>query len=261
MRIEVEEHKKAGAPLWMCTFADLMSLLLTFFLLLLSMSSTELAKFRAMAGSLRDAFGAKSDLAIAPISMSDEILPQIDERRGDESSPAAGEFERELTQSLERAGVEIESAMVQVDQNTVSLRLESDLLFPSGDAALRPEAIPVLDAVARYVKTTNYTLDIAGHTDNVPIQTSTYPSNWELSAARAGSAVRHLTERGVDSRRLRAIGCADTEPVADNSTADGRSANRRVEFVFTRPRAARTLRLPAKEGVEPPGRAADSVGE
>lgn len=252
------EEKKGGAPAWMCTFADLMSLLLTFFVLLLSMSSTEAAKFRAMAGSLRDAFGMKSDIALSPTSLSDEILPHDDERQGDEGSPDS-ELERELMKKLEEAGINPESATLEGDKDTVVLRLESDLLFASGDATLRPEAYPALDAIAHYLRSTDYMLDVVGHTDNVPIATAVFPSNWELSAARAGQAVRRLTEQAIPPTRLRAIGRADTEPVADNATAEGRSDNRRVEFVFTRPPQPGEITLPAN--VEQSPQPADSLRE
>ena len=232
----------------MCTFADLMSLLLTFFVLMLSMSSTEAAKFRAMAGSLRDAFGMRSDLAISPTPMSDEILPHDDERQGDDGSPETDEFERELREALEELGVDTGEMKLDGD-DTVLLRLDGDLLFASGEAALKPEALPAVDAIARYLRSTDYTLDVVGYTDNVPIATPVFPSNWELSAARAGQAVRRITEQRVEPGRLRAIGRAETEPIAGNDTAQGRSANRRVEFIFTRPASPETITLP--DAVEP----------
>ncbi len=235
------------------------SLLLTFFVLLLSMSSTEAAKFRAMAGSLRDAFGMRSDLALSPTPMSDEILPRDDERQGDEGSPQTQEFQAELQAALQEAGVDLETTTMMGDENTVVLRLDSDLLFASGDATLKAEAFPALDAIAKHLNTTAYSLDVVGHTDNVPIGTVTFPSNWELSAARAGQAVRRLTEQQVEPARLRAIGRADTEPVADNANAEGRSENRRVEFIFTRPPAPGAMTLP--QLVEPPQNPADSSVE
>ena len=258
MPIERQEEPKKGAPAWMCTFADLMSLLLTFFVLLLSMSSTEAAKFRAMAGSLRDAFGMRSDLAISPTPMSDEILPHDDERQGDDGSPESDELERELKRALEELGVETGDMKLEGD-DSVLLRLDGDLLFASGEATLKPRALPAIDAIAKYLLGTNYMLDVVGYTDNVPISTPVFPSNWELSAARAGQAVRRLTEQGVQPERLRAIGRAETEPIAGNDTAQGRSANRRVEFNFTRPQTPERITLPG--AVEPGGGAVDSTGE
>ena len=91
----------------------------------------------------------------------------------------------------------------------------------------------MLEQIAEYMKNGDETIDIVGHTDNIPIATSHFPSNWELSAARAGQAVRYMVEQGVPADRLRAIGQADTVPLAPNSDAKGRSTNRRIEFVFT----------------------------
>lgn len=253
-----EEPKSGGAPAWMCTFADLMSLLLTFFVLLLSMSSTESAKFRAMAGSLRDAFGMKSDFALSPTSMSDEILPHDDERQGDAGSQKDAELEAELREALEELGVELGDMKLDGDEDSIVLRLEGDLLFDSGEATLKPEALPALDAIAKYLRGTRYQLDVVGHTDNVPIATAAYPSNWELSAARAARAVRHIAERQVEPKRLRAIGHAEIEPIADNSTAEGRAKNRRVEFIFTQPPTPGTMTLP---GVETETEGVDSTGE
>ena len=234
------EAPKKGAPGWMCTFADMMALLLTFFVLLVTMSNTELAKFRAMAGSMRHAFGAPADVGVQP--MSDEILPLQD----------GGDLEQQFLDRLADAGG------LEGNQDTVVLQLESDLLFASGDAALTPAARPPLRAVARAMAGTDYSLDVVGHTDNVPIATQAFPSNWELSAARAGQAVRYLTELGVPAERLRAIGRADTAPVADNVTARGRGQNRRVELIFTRYASPQTMTLP--EAVEPPAGAADKEG-
>jgi chemotaxis protein MotB len=253
-----EEAKSGGAPAWMCTFADLMSLLLTFFVLLLSMSSTEAAKFRAMAGSLRDAFGMRSDLALSPTPMSDEILPHDDERQGDDGQPETDEFERELKEALEALGVDTGELKLEGD-DTVLLRLEGDLLFASGEATLKPEALPAIDAIAKYLRSTDYTLDVIGYTDNVPISTTVFPSNWELSAARAGQAVRRLTEQDVESDRLRAIGRAETQPIAGNDTPEGRSENRRVEFIFTKPQTPKSMTLPG--AVEPADESADRTVE
>jgi chemotaxis protein MotB len=227
------ETKKAGAPGWMCTFADLMCLLMTFSVLLLTMSSTELAKFKAMAGSMQQAFGT-SNRIIQPISMSDEILPS------DANGPTtASELEREVLKRLAEAGG------LKGDKSTVIVQLESDLLFASGDATLTPAARPPLRALARVMAGTDYSLDVVGHTDNVPIATAEFPSNWELSAARAGQAVRYLAEQGVPPARLRAIGRADTAPVSDNLTARGRERNRRVELIFTKYPEPQRMTLPA----------------
>ena len=224
------EECKVGAPDWMVTFADLMSLLLTFFVLLLSFSNTEIIKFRTMAGSVRNALGLKSEFALSDIPMGNKLLPYEDPKEGDGGS-AAKDMERQLNEILQQAGLEGGSA--KLNKHGVVLQLEGDLLFGSGEASINPEALPVLGALADYISTVSRSVDVIGHTDDVPISTPVFPSNWELSAARAGQAVRYLAEKGVPAGRMRAIGQAHSEPLADNGTAEGRAANRRIEFVFT----------------------------
>ncbi len=220
----------AGAPEWMVTFADLMSLLLTFFVLLLSFSNMEIVKFRTMAGSVRNALGLKSEFALSDIPTGSKLLPHLDPNEG-EGEGASLAVQGDLREILENSEVK-NLGTVQGTPRGVVLRLRGDLLFDSGKAEIKPSALPVLDDLARYISTVSYPVDVEGHTDNVPIATDVYPSNWELSAARAGRAARYLVERGVGKERLRAVGLADTVPVAPNDEAAGRGTNRRVEFVF-----------------------------
>jgi chemotaxis protein MotB len=251
MSIEVEEDKPAGAPGWMTTFADLMSLLLTFFVLLLSFSNTEVVKFRELAGSMREAFGLKSELALSDMPSGESILPEHDAKEGEGEGPQVDELEQELRDAMAETQTPGE-ALKRLEDGTIVLQLEGDLMFGSGDARLNPRALPVLSIIAGKLRATEYSLDIVGHTDDVPIATAVYPSNWELSAARAGQAVRYLTEQGVEPRRLRAIGQADTVPVAANDGPKNRAANRRVELIFTRPAQARKGTLDDLDGAPPP---------
>ncbi len=232
MAVQIEDEPKPGAPEWMVTFADLMSLLLTFFVLLLSFSSTEVVKFKQMAGSLKEAFGMRSELALSDTVQSDEMLPVLDPEQGSAAAESASaEVMRELQQMLAEMGLEKQGGATITPEGVV-LQLSGDLFFASGRAELNPGAFDVLDKIAQQLQRTGRPLDVIGHTDDIPIATPVYPSNWELSAARAGHAVRYLSEQGVAPGRLRAIGQAQTAPVDTNDTAEGRSRNRRVEFVF-----------------------------
>ncbi len=224
---------KVGAPEWMVTFADLMSLLLTFFVLLLSFSHMEVIKFREMSGSMRDAFGLKSRLDLSDVPMGQNLLPYEDPKEGDGGEgPTAEEIVRQLEAMLEEAGIQ-QNGEAKVDKRGVVLQLQGDLLFASGRAELKDKAHPVLNALALYISRVNRSVDVVGHTDNIPIATAVYLSNWELSAARAGQAVRYLAERGVNAESMRAIGQAHTATVEPNDSPKGREANRRVEFVFS----------------------------
>ena len=229
--MELEPDKpRAGAPDWLVTFGDLMSLLLTFFVLLLSFSNMEMVKFRTMAGSVRNAFGMKSDIAISDVPMGNTLMPFEDPLQGD-GKDGNERVKDSIEEILKESGLEAEGA-VEVTERGVLLRLQGDLLFDSASVALKAKSLPLLDRLAAYSATVEHPIEVDGHTDNVPIATMIYPSNWELSAARAGSAVRYLAERGVPPARMRATGHADTVPVKQNFAPEGRAENRRVEILF-----------------------------
>lgn len=121
---------------------------------------------------------------------------------------------------------------VLVSENSVSFRISNEILFPSGQAELLPRGVEVIDRLAELLKDGYHRIAVEGHTDDLPIQTARFPSNWELSTGRATSVVRRLEAGGVASVRLRATGFADTRPLADNATAEGRAINRRVELTL-----------------------------
>ena len=135
--------------------------------------------------------------------------------------------------SLGKLGGDIK---VTVGQRSVSFRISSELLFSSGEADLTPAGQKVVDQLLPvFNKAPDYEIVVEGHTDNMPIQTARFPSNWELAAARAGSVVRHLQNRGLNPTRLRATGLAETHPLGPNNTPEGRAANRRVEITMVAP--------------------------
>ena len=147
-----------------------------------------------------------------------------------------------IAKQLAQVANELETALKQlVDANLVAVRrhefwleveVKTDLLFASGEANLSDKAIPALDALASTLVKYPNPLRVEGHTDNRPIVTKTYPSNWELSAARAATVVRALQQEGLAAERLSAMGLADTRPKADNLTEQGRALNRRVDLVL-----------------------------
>lgn len=119
---------------------------------------------------------------------------------------------------------------VQVGERGVMIALGEDVLFTSASASLASQSVPALDALASILAEMPYTVWVEGHTDNSPIATAAFPSNWELSTARATAVTRYLVERGLAPHRLRAVGYGDTQPRSSNDTAAGRSQNRRVVF-------------------------------
>jgi flagellar motor protein MotB len=125
-----------------------------------------------------------------------------------------------------------EEVEVTAHPGAVNLEISDSILFAPASAALSAPGLTLLDELAEILRTLPYTLSVEGHTDNVPIRTARYPSNWELSAARAAMVTRQLIEQGVAPDRVHAVGYGDTRPRGDNATAEGRAKNRRVTFAL-----------------------------
>ena len=230
------------APAWMATFGDLMSLLLTFFVLLMSFASMDVRKFAAIAGSMRDAFGIQRVHEGTLESRSHSIVRFSDT----ESTPmmriidrrvALLEREQSLLERLRRAIESRELQRVVTAEKSprgVVLRMGGALLFGPGSADLRPEAVVLLRDVAGLIQGVPGPVSIEGHTDAT--RAADRPgANWDLSAARAVAVLRQLAEaEGLSQERLRATAFGDTRPLRPNAEPGGRAANRRVEFVFLR---------------------------
>ena len=218
------DEQPPGAPAWMATFGDLMSLLLTFFILLVSFSSIQESKFKQAAGSLKGAFGVLKSMPTVP--MHKNVL-QI---RGSDTTIAG--LEEKLEEFREKLKGLEKSDMVQISRTErgMAIRLDDSALFDSGKSDLREEAVPILAGVVSALTDFPNAIRIEGHTDNLPIRSERFPSNWELSAARATAVLRSLQAGGVDPRRLSATGMGEWRPVAKNDTAENRQRNRRVEI-------------------------------
>jgi chemotaxis protein MotB len=244
---EAEEEEGAG---WMTTFADLMSLLLTFFVLLLSFAEMDIIKFRDALGSIQNAFGyvdadpgLSSRSPSAPIEFEHrerELLMQkpvemsFKQKAAEHSLEAKQNEEilKRIQSSIRENGLE-ESVIVEVKGRGVVVRVKGQLFFNSGSDVLKEEAHPLLDDIVGIAEEFPYRMGVEGHTDNAPINTDRFRSNWELSTARAISALRYIMDTGrVETDRLGASGYADTRPIAENETPEGRQQNRRVEFIF-----------------------------
>lgn len=237
---EVPEESAEGAA-WMATFADLMSLLLTFFVLLLSFANMDVVRFRVVLGSVRDAFGVQFEHPGEMEAVSTNIM-QI---ASDESSKNIQIIEdiatlEKVKEAIKEAG--LEGLMeAELSERGIVIRIKGQILFESGAAELRPDAPDALAPVVKLTATMQHQLAIEGHTDDRPIKTKRFPSNWELSTARAVATMRYLLDHGLDANRVNVSGYASMRPIGDNKTAEGRAANRRVEFVF--------LRSPDKEPI------------
>ncbi|RJX33176.1 MAG: flagellar motor protein MotB [Desulfurivibrio sp.] len=224
-----EEPKKVecppSAPAWMCTFSDMMSLLLCFFILLLSFSVMDAKKYQEVAGSMKDAFGTQKEM-VEPMSKQGERMIST------EFPTVPLQVQIKVVKAFAE---EIEGGMVESDYSETGLilRVKGSVAFESGSAQLKHEFLPFLDKLGKLAEEMNLAIEVSGHTDNVPLKKGATPylSNWGLSAARAVGVVEYWnTKLKIPPDRLLATAAADGRPVALNDAPEGRAANRRVEF-------------------------------
>jgi chemotaxis protein MotB len=247
-----EDHQNHEA--WAIPYGDLVTLLLALFVVLYSMSSVNLGKYRILSDALVAAFrGAPTTTTPVPIGKpasgkgGDQMLVGVRPTAlvklpnpVEKAKPVAPAFPP-MAGALVRMAEEIQKAMKDlIDRNLVTVRQEklwleveirTDILFRSGQANINAQAVPVLRTLADILKPFPNPIHVEGHTDNRPIRTAAFPSNWELSAARAATVVHLFVNQGVDPQRLKIIGLAEEAPIATNDTAEGRDANRRVRIV------------------------------
>lgn len=227
-----EEECEEGAPAWMVTFGDMMSLLMCFFVLLISFSTMDVVKYRSLVGSLRSAFGSQHAI-VTRITSGREATVSLGESQPGKTSLTDDELENELVAAVETEGMTGQATLHRTDRGIV-LRVRRDILFEPGTATLLPDAMPLLKKVALVCRYFTRKIYIEGHTDNFPIRSERYLSNWELSSARASSVVRYLTDvELLAPEKFVASGLAATVPIATNATDKGRATNRRVEFIFS----------------------------
>jgi len=244
-----EEEQKGGligAPPWMATFADLVTLLMCFFVLLFAMSTTQQETYKELVKSLRSALGAQA-------------VPESGTREGLTMHPVPSEEPSE-NQQIDELGGMIEKEMEEIvsevrelvlfnklggevsvtkTEDGVVITLSDLLLFAQGGTRLSAKGHDILRKVAVVLSKLAYHVKIKGHTDSSPISSTSFPSNWELSSARASTVVRLLVDNGVPPQNISAEGYANYHPVATNDTAKGRALNRRVEIVYERDSIAR----------------------
>lgn len=272
-----EDHTNHEA--WAIPYADLLTLLLAFFVVMYAISSVNAGKYRVLSDSLFAAFrgaprtmqpiqvgekqvgsgadlqtsiveqamlegqprsilAVKADPGSSKVTGNPAVEPKIDAV----TVPKLNSLATQATQALQKVADQVEHAMDDlVKQNLVVVRrsdfwieveIKTDLLFPSGSAHLGDNAVSVIERLGNSLAPFPNSIRVEGYTDNVPIKNLQFYSNWELSAARAGSVVRVLAKRGVDPARLAVVGYGEQRPVQPNDTAQGRNANRRVVIVI-----------------------------
>ena len=257
---------KAGSPAWVMTFADLMSLLMCFFVLLLSFATMDVVKFKQMAGSLNNAFGVQREVPVYDVVKGTSVVAQhfspattqptlvdevrqttqveehldladieskriekeLEERRKEEAAKEAQKIQDSLKDEINKGLVAVELKGAHI-----VIRIKEKGSFPSGSAVLNRSFSPIMDKITMAVRDQSGKVIIAGHTDDIPINTEWYRSNWELSSARAVTVAHGvLSDGSVNSDRVVVEGHADTEPLVPNDSRSNRATNRRVEIIL-----------------------------
>ncbi len=227
MQYRQRQHYQNRHNGWLMTYADMLTLLLTFFVLIVSFSSLQKSKFKQAAQSLQEAFGVLPQQE-SVIEFENPVLPG----RLEDSRDSDFQYEvQEVEQLIIEQGLDRE-VQVKVQDNGVLFRIDAPFLFASGKAELLPGPERVLGDLYRLFRKFPYQIRIEGHTDTVPIASARYPSNWELSAARAVTVARYFQGLGMPPEQIAATGYGEFHPIGDNTTATGRELNRRVEILL-----------------------------
>jgi chemotaxis protein MotB len=237
-----DEHENLER--WLVSYADFITLLFAFFVVMYAISSINEGKYRVLSDSLVHAFREPPSTARlielrtrnpALFDGSGSPIGQAQPRPS--SAPPQAETERMKKVAknvLDAMAPLVKEGQVRVTQSPrgITVEINASVLFAPGESVLQPSSIETLTAVAKVLAEVDNPIQVEGHTDNVPIKSPLFPSNWELSSARAGSVVRLFTEQGVPPARLVAIGYADNRPLDTNATPEGRARNRRVNILI-----------------------------
>jgi chemotaxis protein MotB len=236
MRRKSENEEHGSSERWLLTYADMITLLMAFFIMMYSMSVLNLSKFREAAFSIRSGFGGMiRGQGQSPLGASGMFGPKPSAIQGD-TAGVSWKVLKPLVSYIENTSG-ANTVEIGEDQRGIVITIGSDaLLFNPGSAIIREKAWPVLDKIAGTLAKADNLVQIEGHTCNLPTRSSRYPSNWELSTARATNVLRYLVERKkLQSWRFAAAGYGAVRPVAMNDTDANRRKNRRVEIVILRP--------------------------
>ena len=267
-----EEHENHER--WLISYADFITLLFAFFVVMYSLSVVNEGKFRVLAEALNAAFRSKPALSVQPIQLShpirSDLLNNTDVQQptnaagdpraialprrpfSDPGQPANAKAEAARARAMKEIADKVAQAMAELiakdlitvrrHRQWIEVEIKTNILFSSGSAQLQPAAEPVLKKLAGILRDYPNRLHVEGFTDNKPIKTAAFPSNWELSTARATSVIRLFSGAGIDPGRLAAVGYGEHRPAAANDTEEGRSQNRKVVLVVMGDDAAPRLR-------------------
>ena len=242
---ESDNHER-----WLVSYADFVTLLFAFFVVMYSISSVNDTKYASLSEALDEAFSKAHKVlkVVDPIQIGSEprtIQPIILDNPTTEEKKKQRKLSDEILKERRQLLMVseqfedvlqpyVENDLVEVKRNDfwIELEMNSQLLFLSGEAELSAKAVPVLRKIAEVIRRMPNVINIEGHTDDVPIDTIEFPSNWDLSSARATTVVREFIRNGISPKRLSAVGYGEFHPVADNNNIEGQNKNRRVVLVL-----------------------------
>ncbi len=253
-----EKPPEKGVPAWVMTFADLMTLLMCFFVLLLAFSEMDVEKFKQLSGSMKNAFGVQAEIEVKSIPKGTSIIAKefspgrpdptalntIRQFTVESNRNTLDALNREIAETREHArrlkmalkdDIERGAVAIETEGKKIIIRIMEQASFDSGRAVVRPEFMPTITKITGLIDNAIGEVTISGHTDNVPINTPEFRSNWELSTSRAVTVAHVLfDQKRINENRVTITGHADTRPVAENDTAENRAKNRRVEISIVR---------------------------
>jgi chemotaxis protein MotB len=240
-----EEHENHER--WLVSYADFITLLFAFFVVMYAISSVNEGKYKVLSNALTNAFknttGATGGQPMAvlqgsppippkPMLKADKLPEQVKaEQKKAEQRQKMKNVANEIMEALQPLVAQGKVRLLETSRG-VTIEINDSILFSPGQARLQPASISAMGAIAEVLAASDFPITIEGHTDNIPIATPQFPSNWELSAMRATTVLRLFNDGGVGAERLTAIGYGETRPVETNTTLDGRARNRRVSILI-----------------------------
>lgn len=226
----VSTAEESETRAWLLTYADMITLLLTFFVMLLAISSLDNERFEDIMHSIQFTLGASTAPGgqVGRINVHDVKQMSLSQPTGSEMDPIL----KDIRKTVDMKDLD-DVLMVERQGNRIIIRTKGQVLFKSGSATFSARAKKILNEIARIAKHyPGYRLHVGGHTDPRPIHNAKFASNWELSALRATAVLRYLISKGVNPRHLTATGYADTDPLVPNTSPENMAKNRRVEFIL-----------------------------
>ena len=259
-----EEHENHER--WLVSYADFITLLFAFFVVMYAVSSVNEGKYKVLSNSLTNAFsnttGKAGGQPIAVMQGSPPISPRptvkldklpeqkkVEEKKVEQRQKmknVAGDIMEALKPLIAQGKVRLLET-----SRGVTIEINDSILFPAGQAKLQPASISAMLAIAQVLAASDFPITIEGHTDNVPIATAQFPSNWELSAMRATTVLRLFNDGGVGAERLTAIGYGETRPLETNTTPEGKARNRRVSILIDSNRPEEPTEIQQGRGANP----------